>query len=147
VIHFVHVPHPHVQQRLDRGAPTSSGVLATLIPARVNRWLAVKITAGVGTMYCAYAFAGLSLVSLPAAILSANPVTIVSWISQTFLQLVLLSIILVGQSVVAEAADARAKATFDDATAILAGQQAVHDHLTAQDAVIDEIRIHLRGTS
>jgi hypothetical protein len=47
-------------------------------------------------MWCVYAFAALAFVSLPAAIMSSNPVIIVSWLSQTFLQLVLLSIIIVG---------------------------------------------------
>jgi hypothetical protein len=78
--------------------------------ARVNKWLAVKITEGVGTMWCAYAFAILAIISLPAAIASHNAVIIVQWISQTFLQLVLLSIIIVGQNVLAAATDQRAEA-------------------------------------
>jgi hypothetical protein len=77
--------------------------------ARINKWLAVRITEAVGTMWCAYAFALLALVSLPAAIRSHDPVILVSWLSQTFLQLVLLSIIIVGQQVLAEAADQRAE--------------------------------------
>ena len=64
---------------------------------RFNRTLSVKITRAVGTMWCAYAFALLAFVSLPSAIRSGNLVTLVSWISQTFLQLVLLSIIIVGR--------------------------------------------------
>ncbi|HET7723996.1 MAG TPA: hypothetical protein VFK68_05115 [Propionibacteriaceae bacterium] len=56
-----------------------------------------KITSVVGTMWCAIAFAILALVSLPGAIASGSLVTIVSWIAQTFLQLVLLSVIMVGQ--------------------------------------------------
>ncbi|MHB1009716.1 MAG: hypothetical protein ACYC1E_10880 [Propionibacteriaceae bacterium] len=56
-----------------------------------------RITRVVGTMWCAIAFAILALVSLPGAIASGSLVTIVSWIAQTFLQLVLLSVIMVGQ--------------------------------------------------
>jgi hypothetical protein len=56
-----------------------------------------KITSVVGTMWCAIAFAILALVSLPGAIASGSLVMIVSWIAQTFLQLVLLSVIMVGQ--------------------------------------------------
>ncbi len=63
----------------------------------------------VGTMWCAYAFAALALISLPQAISSHNAVTLVSWVSQTFLQLVLLSVIIVGQNVLAAAADKRPK--------------------------------------
>jgi hypothetical protein len=64
-----------------------------------NSNLAARITSGVATMWCAYAFAIVALISLPAAIKSGDLITIVSWIAQTFLQLVLLSIIMVGQNV------------------------------------------------
>lgn len=63
-----------------------------------NDWLAKKITDGVATMWCAYLFALLALISLPAALKTHDVVTIVAWIAQTFLQLVLLSIIMVGQN-------------------------------------------------
>ena len=63
-----------------------------------NDWLARKITNGVATMWCAYLFAFLALISSPAAIKTHDVVTIVAWIAQTFLQLVLLSIIMVGQN-------------------------------------------------
>ena len=61
-----------------------------------------KITKGVGTMWCAIVFAIIALVSLPGAIASGNLVTIISWIAQTFLQLVLLSVIMVGQDLQAQ---------------------------------------------
>ena len=64
-----------------------------------NMKLAAKITSGVSTMWCAYLFAAIALVSLPSAIKSHDLITIVAWVAQTFLQLVLLSIIMVGQSV------------------------------------------------
>jgi hypothetical protein len=64
-----------------------------------NRRLAEKITSAVSTMWCAYIFAILALISLPAAIKTGDVVVIVAWIAQTFLQLVLLSIIMVGQNV------------------------------------------------
>ena len=64
-----------------------------------NRRLAEKITSAVSTMWCAYIFAALALISLPAAIKTGDVVIIVAWIAQTFLQLVLLSIIMVGQQV------------------------------------------------
>jgi hypothetical protein len=67
--------------------------------AKFNERLGAKITTMVSTMWCAYLFAAIALVSLPGAIKSGNTVVIVSWIAQTFLQLVLLSIIMVGQNV------------------------------------------------
>jgi hypothetical protein len=50
-------------------------------------------------MWCAYIFAAIALISLPSAIKSHDPIVIVAWVAQTFLQLVLLSIIMVGQDV------------------------------------------------
>lgn len=79
-------------------------------PGRWNAWLAVRITRVVGSMWCAYAFALLAFVSLPAALRSHDPVILIAWVSQTFLQLVLLSVIMVGQNVQAVAGDARAEA-------------------------------------
>lgn len=70
-----------------------------------NLWLANKVTAGVATMWCAYLFAGIALISLPKALQSGDSIVIVSWIAQTFLQLVLLSIIMVGQKVQSESVE------------------------------------------
>jgi hypothetical protein len=106
---------------------------------RFNTWLAVKVTNAVGTMWCAYAFAALALVSFPGAIASHNPVIIVSWISQTFVQLVLLSIIIVGQKVLAAASDQRAEATYKDADAVLHTALQIQQHLAAQDTEIGKI--------
>ena len=99
-----------------------------------NAKFAVLITRGVGTMACAYLFGVLAFVSLPAILIQANVLTssdvpkfftkpglilIVSWIAQTFLQLVLLSIILVGQRVQSAASDERAEKEFSDIEAVL----------------------------
>ena len=81
--------------------------------------LAVIITQGVGTMACAYVFALIALLSLPSAIKSGQIIIIVAWVAQTFLQLVLLSIIMVGQRVQSLASDARAEKTFSDAEVIM----------------------------
>jgi hypothetical protein len=70
--------------------------------SRINRKIAEGITRGVSTMWCAYIFAAIALISLPNAIKSHDTIIIVSWVAQTFLQLVLLSIIMVGQSVQSE---------------------------------------------
>ena len=66
---------------------------------KFNQYIAQKITSAVATMWCAYIFAAIALISLPTAIKSGDIIVIVSWIAQTFLQLVLLSIIMVGQNV------------------------------------------------
>lgn len=69
--------------------------------------LALSITKGVGSMYCAYLFALIAIVSLPDAIHSGRA-AIISWVAQTFLQLVLLSIIMVGQNVSSKHSERRA---------------------------------------
>lgn len=71
--------------------------------ARFNQKIAEKITSAVSTMWCAYIFAAIALVSLPAALRTGDPIVIVAWVAQTFLQLVLLSIIMVGQSASSDA--------------------------------------------
>ncbi len=140
---YHYVPHSRTKAKLT-GHPAAPIKAADLLPhdtaaARFNAWIAVKITTGVGTMWCAYAFAGLALVSLPSAISSHNEVVIVSWISQTFLQLVLLSVIIVGQNVLAAAADKRSEATYNDADAVLHEAVKIQEHLAAQDAVLTEL--------
>ncbi len=142
------IPHPHIAARKATGPPkvADAAVSASTASwvARFNAGLAVKITAGVGTMWCAYAFAVLALVSLPSAIRSKDVVTLVSWISQTFLQLVLLSIIIVGQNVLAAASDARAQATYEDADAVLHTVVDIQHHLQDQDAEIERLLADIR---
>src|SRR5208282_4078094 len=99
-----------------------------------NAKLAVILTRCVGSMACAYLFCLIALVSLPAILIEAGAlkatavphfltrpglILIVAWVAQTFLQLVLLSVIMVGQSVQSAASDARADGTFKDTEVIL----------------------------
>ncbi len=83
-----------------------------------NAKIAVFVTNIVGTMWCAYIFTGIALLGLPTA-LQPGGEGIVAWIAQTFLQLVLLSVIMVGQNVQSLASDARAENTFKDTEVIL----------------------------
>ncbi len=70
--------------------------------AKFNYWIAVKITNGVGTMWCAYAFLLIDIVMLPPVIKAASIMVWVTYVAQTVLQLVLLPIIMVGQNVIQE---------------------------------------------
>jgi hypothetical protein len=110
----------------------------------LNNRIGLAITKRVGTMWAAYVFAALSLVSLPAAIASGNELVIVAWVAQTFLQLVLLPVIIVGQNIQAAAADARAAATYEDATAILEEAKQIQHHLEAQDQALQRIEKGLK---
>lgn len=78
----------------------------------LNDRLAIIVTNAVGTMWCAYIFAGLAIWG-GTAVDWHNAYQVVQWISQTFLQLVLLSIIMVGQKVLSKASDAQAKEMHD----------------------------------
>lgn len=126
---FSYSEHPHVEARKKSTAKRLS----------FNDRIGLLVTRGVGTMWAAYVFLGLTLVSLPAAIASGSVLVMVSWVAQTFLQLVLLPIIIVGQNIQAAASDARAKATYDDATAILHEAKQIQAHLAAQDLALDKL--------
>jgi hypothetical protein len=137
---YHYVPHERTSQKLDhlaRPVRTSEQLPRGNPVARFNADVAVKITRGIGTMWCAYVFAALALVSLPSAIRAHSSVVLVSWISQTFLQLVLLSVIIVGQNVLATAADKRAEDTYTDADAILHEAVRLQEHLAAQDKILE----------
>lgn len=103
---------------------------------RINTRLAVGITKIVGSMWCAYAFGLLALVSLPAALKSGSAIIIVAWIAQTFLQLVLLPIIIVGQNVQAAASDARAENDHQTLMAIHTLTSEVHDIALRQTEIL-----------
>ena len=140
---FEYVPHPHLEKRKAVGPPTVSAAVAEVHGSgpvgRLNAKVGLKITIVVGTMWCAYLFTLLALVSAPTALGTGNKLIIVAWIAQTFLQLVLLPIIIVGQNVQAAAADARSQATYDDAVAVLEEARQIQAHLQAQDELLSKI--------
>lgn len=128
---FVRKPHPHIAER-KKGSKTDAKV-------GLNGRIATLVTGAVGTMWCAYAFAILALVALPSALKTGDPLALVQWISQTFLQLVLLSVIIVGQNITSQASDKRAEMTYEDADATFYEAQQIQDHLQAQDDAITNI--------
>jgi hypothetical protein len=136
---YQHIRHPHIaSRRADRPVKVRDLLPRGTAINRFNTKVAIIITTAVGSMWCAYAFALFDLLSLPEAI-RGGVSTIVSWVAQTFLQLVLLSIIMVGQNVQAAAADKRAEATFHDASATLHEVAHVQGHLAAQDVLLSRI--------
>jgi hypothetical protein len=137
---YHYVPHPHIARRRTAG-PVKVDDQRRRATAfdRANTWLAVKVTAVVGTMICAYLFAALAFVSLPSALRTGDLIIIVAWIAQTFLQLVLLPVIIVGQNVQAAAADKRSEQTYLDAEAVLHEAQQIQAHLAAQDAALQAL--------
>ena len=103
-----------------------------------NGWLAVQVTNIVSTMWCAYVFALIALISLPSAIHGGTS-ALISWIAQTFLQLVLLSVIMVGQKVAAEASDKQALQTYKDAEALLKNQDELHRLMKMNNELTEKI--------
>jgi hypothetical protein len=127
-----HAPNPYLEFRKKYLRPLEKR------ETRFNDWLAVNITNIVGTMWCAYAFAALALVSLPAAI-RGGTATLIGWIAQTFLQLVLLSIIMVGQKVAAAMSVRQLAQTYKDAEELLKISDAIHGLLKQNTELTQEI--------
>ncbi len=149
---FQHIPHPRTRDRLAGTAPPPPKVNDERVG--VNGRLGLFITTIVGTMWAAYLFTLLALISFPSAIHSGDSIIIVAWIAQTFLQLVLLPIIIVGQNIQAKAADRRSEETYKDAEAVLHECNQIQAHLAAQDAAqqtqiaeLKELITRLRGAA
>ena len=127
---FEYHPHPRIAERKKaRPAKTTDEHVG------FNGRVALILTTTVGTMWCAYAFSVLALVALPQA-LQGGLLPIIQWVSQTFIQLVMLSVIMVGQNILSRASDKRADETYQDADATLHEAQQIQDHLKAQDDAI-----------
>lgn len=130
---FEHLRHPHIAERQQSGPPkVREGQMG------LNGRIAMVLTTAVGTMWCAYFFACLALVVLPDAI-RGGMLTSIQWLSQTFIQLVMLSVIMVGQNILGQASDKRAELTFKDAEATFYEAQQIQAHLKAQDDAINAI--------
>jgi uncharacterized membrane protein len=140
---FKYVQHPHIEKRKTQRPSNADSLSENPTPQSANDRLGLGITKRVGTMWAAYAFFALTLVSLPSVIMKADPVQIVSWIAQTFLQLVLLPIIIVGQNIQATAAEKRAIMTYDDAAAVLEESIQIQKHLDHQDKALEHLIVRL----
>jgi hypothetical protein len=136
---FEHVPHPRIAARQHTGPVRVAEQHRRTGPVSAfNAGFAGWITGAVGSMWCAYVFAAIALIGLPGAI-AQGTLGIVQWIAQTFLQLVLLSIIIVGQNVQAAASDKRAESTYQDAEAVLHEAIQIQAHLHAQDRLLQQL--------
>ena len=128
-----HIPNPRIEERAKNGPH-----LTEHEHTGINGRIAVCITNLVSTMWCAYLFAVIAFISLPTAI-RGGTATLISWIAQTFLQLVLLSVIMVGQKVAAAASDKQALQTYKDAEALLKMQDEVHRLVEVNNQMTQEI--------
>jgi len=144
---FEHKPHSRTLAILEhRVHPTKTREQLPQgnLYARVNSWLAVKITLGVGSMTCAWLFCILAVLGLPAALAKGGEGP-VAWIAQTFLQLVLLSIIIVGTNIQSAASDKRAEDTYKDSEAVLHEALQIQAHLKEQDQLLTALVAKVGG--
>jgi hypothetical protein len=132
-VRFQHEAHPRITARKEVGPPT---VAAQHVG--VNGRIGLALPSAVGTMWCAYAFAILAVLVLPQAI-AGGMLTFVQWLSQTFIQLVMLSVIMVGQNVLGRASDQRAAMTYEDADATFHEAGQIQAHLGLQDEAISAL--------
>ena len=130
---YKHESHPHIDERKQAGPPQTKDQYVG-----INGRIAIVLTSAVGTMWCAYIFALLALMVVPDAI-KGGLLTFVQWVSQTFIQLVMLSVIMVGQSILGKAADKRSEMTYKDADATFHEALQIQAHLKAQDDAMDAI--------
>lgn len=138
---MAHLSHARIEERKKAGPH-----LYRSQHVGFNGRLALFITNGVGTMWCAYLFAAISLISLPAAI-HGGIGAVIDWTAQTFLQLVLLSVIMVGQRVAAETADKRALQMYKDVEALLEMQDQIHRIVEENSQAIKDMHISAKVNS
>jgi uncharacterized membrane protein len=136
---FQHEPHQHQPRNvnlLQEAEQAASGF---------NTRVAVALTKGVGTMWTAYTFAVLACIGLFAILGLLNPIValLVAWASQTFLQLVFLPIILVGQNVLGRKAELQADEQYRRAMSAYHDIEQIMNHLSAQDDELLLLSKHL----
>ena len=105
-----------------------------------NERVAERITRTVATMTCAYIFTVIAVLALPQAIHDSfatgfAPLPIVTWVSQAFLQLTLLSVIMVGQTIQARSSEKRAQDQYDAVMEML--QDMREEHAERHEMLID----------
>lgn len=128
---YEHKSHPHTPRNVNLVHATEQAL------AGFNTRIAIGLTRAVGTMTCAYVFTLLAIIGFPG--FGATPVQYVQWVSQTLIQLVMLSVIMVGQSLLGRhqelQSDEQYKTTIKSAHDI---DQLVQ-HMEAQDRVLQQI--------
>ncbi len=121
-----------------RHIPHNANLLhqAELKAAGFNTLIAVTLTKWVGTMICAYVFSLLAIAGFPFG--STSIPQYVQWVSQTFIQLTMLSVIMVGQAILSRNQELQAdeqfkfvKQIYDDIEHIKSQLAELHNEPTA----------------
>ena len=122
---YTRILHPYIPQKVTIAK-------AEQALTGFNMKIAVVITRGLGTMVCAYIFAILSIIGFPG--FGATPTQYVQWVSQTFIQLVALSVLAVGQQVLSKQGELMAEEQFHTTMNSYHDIEQIMQHLCAQDA-------------
>lgn len=125
---FHRTKHPHVPRNVNDVHAEEQKSL--------NARIAVILTRNVGSMWTAYSFVVLAIVGLLAILGLLSPVValLVAWTSQTFIQLVLLPVIMVGQNVLNRKQELQADELFQTTIKDDHNIEQMMLHLQAQDA-------------
>jgi len=126
--------HPHVMHPKELINKEFKGI------SKFNYWIALKITNGVGTMWCAYVFFIIDLLMLPPVIKSHSVIVWVTYIAQTVLQLVLLPVIMVGQNVIQVQNEAKAETDHKTLTYLAELQDDQMQELKNQTKILMELQ-------
>ena len=129
----VHLPHPHITKNVN--------ALHQAEQQGINTRIAVLLTRSAGSMPTAYLFVVLALIGLLAILGVLSPIValLVAWLSQTFIQLVLLPVIMVGQNVLNRKQELQADEMFKSTMNAEHDIKQIIEHLDAQDRAMLEI--------
>jgi ABC-type amino acid transport system permease subunit len=138
--------YQHVTSRSSQHTPRNVNLLykAEVAAAGLNQKIALLLTKGVGTMICAYLFAVIAVVGFPGFHSTAQ--AYVQWFRQTFIQLVMLSVIMVGQNVLGRHAELQADEQFNTTQKTYHDIEEIMKHLDAQDAAMLQILQRMEKT-
>jgi len=126
---FTHAPHLHLPRNVNALIKTEQELEGA------NTKIAIGLTKSVGSMWTAYSFAVLAVIGLFAILGWFPPIVVllVSWTSQTLIQLVLLPVIMVGQNVLGRKAELQADEQFNTTMSTYHDIEQIMQHLSAQD--------------
>lgn len=126
---FQHQRHPHKPVNVNEKHRQEQ------CEAGINQRIAVMLTKCVGSMECAYIFTGIAIIGLLGLLNLLNPIVylLMQWLSQQFLQLVLLSVIMVGQSVLGRKQAMQADEQFNFTEKSYHDIEQIMTHLSKQD--------------
>jgi uncharacterized membrane protein len=120
---YEHKPHPHKPKNINQAQKEEQ--------QSFNDRIAVAITRALGSMWAAYLFMILALIGFPG--LNATPFQYVQWVSQTFIQLVALSIIQLGTQILGRKAELQAEEQYNTTVKSFHDIEQIMQHLDAQD--------------